>query len=194
LVCAAGAAGAAAIGGNFVLAALPVSLCGACAGFLPYNLSQPSRLFLGDGGSMPLGFVVASSVMAAPADVGLSATAVLVAAPLVGLPILDTALVTMSRTRRGVKVLTGGRDHITHRLLTPFGSARAVALLLGVAQAGLCVLGLALFDADHTTIMLSAIGYVTVGAAVIMALDWPRPAERARASALPAPVQQETAP
>ena len=107
MVCAAGAAGAALLDDNVLLAALALALSGACAGFLPYNLSGPSRVFLGDGGSMPIGFVAAAAVMAAPADVGVSATAVLVAAPLVGLPILDTTLVTVSRIRRGVQVMTG---------------------------------------------------------------------------------------
>jgi hypothetical protein len=143
---------------------------------------------------MPLGFVVAAAVMAAPAEVGLSATAILVAAPLAGLPIFDTALVTVSRTCRGARLLSGGRDHVTHRLLGTLGSERAVALVLGVAQAALCGLGLALYTADHTVIMLTAIGYVLAGAVVILALDWPYAAEPTPTSAMAAPAQQETAP
>jgi UDP-GlcNAc:undecaprenyl-phosphate/decaprenyl-phosphate GlcNAc-1-phosphate transferase len=194
LVCAAGAAVAAGIAGNAALAALGLALGGACAGFLPYNLAKPSRLFLGDGGSMPIGFVLAAVVMAAPADVGLSATAILVAAPLVGLPILDTTLVVFSRIRRGATVLSGGHDHLTHRLLGPLGSPRAVALVLGSAQAALCGLGLVLFDAAHPTIMLAAMGYVITGAVVIMVLDWPDAASQAPAPGLAAPARQETIP
>jgi len=200
MVCAGGGAGVALLDHNVLLAAFALALSGACAGFLPYNLSGPSRVFLGDGGSMPIGFVAAAAIMAAPAHVGISATAVLVAAPLVGLPILDTTLVTVSRLRRGVPVMTGGRDHITHRLLRSLGSARTTALVLGLAQAVLCGLGLVLFGATHTTIMLAAMVYVSVGAAVILALDLPYIREAVRvvdgvaASTRPAPAQQETSP
>jgi UDP-GlcNAc:undecaprenyl-phosphate GlcNAc-1-phosphate transferase len=192
LVCTAGAAVAAGIAGNAPLAALGLALGGACAGFLPYNLAKPSRLFLGDGGSLPIGFVAAAVVMAAPASVGLSATAVLVAAPLVGLPILDTTLVVFSRIRRGAAVLSGGHDHLTHRLLRPLGSPQAVALVLGGTQAALCGLGLALLDAGHPAIMLAAIGYVMAGAVVILVLDWPNAASPAPAPGLAAPARQET--
>jgi hypothetical protein len=53
---------------------------------------------------------------------------------LAGLPILDTALVMISRRRRGVPLMTGGRDHLTHRLQSRLGSTRAVAIALAVAQ------------------------------------------------------------
>ena len=60
----------------------------------------------------------------------------LAAVILAGLPVLDTALVMVSRRRAGMPLLTGGRDHLTHRLVTRLGSPRAVALALGVAAGG----------------------------------------------------------
>ena len=48
-------------------AALAFALAGACAGFLPWNLAGPARIFLGDGGSMPIGLLVAALAMAAAA-------------------------------------------------------------------------------------------------------------------------------
>src|SRR4051812_16541734 len=65
-ISASGAAFVAVLGGDIALAVIAVAVAGACTGFLPFNLSKPSRIFLGDGGSMPLGFVVACAVMAAP--------------------------------------------------------------------------------------------------------------------------------
>jgi UDP-GlcNAc:undecaprenyl-phosphate/decaprenyl-phosphate GlcNAc-1-phosphate transferase len=44
------------------------ALCGACIGFLPHNLTSPARIFLGDGGSMPIGFAVAALVMVGSAE------------------------------------------------------------------------------------------------------------------------------
>src|SRR5687767_14530252 len=54
--------------GNTWLAVTAAALCGACAGFLPHNLTSPARIFLGDGGSMPIGFAVAALAMAGVAD------------------------------------------------------------------------------------------------------------------------------
>ena len=99
-----------------LLGAVGVAMAGACAGFLPFNLAPPSaRIFLGDGGSMPLGFLDAVMIANLPWG-GLHVwAAVVVGVVLVGLPALDTALVVISRRRRGVSLLSGGRDHLTHR-------------------------------------------------------------------------------
>ena len=59
---------AAAMQGDPMLAATCFSLAGACVGFLPYNLARPSKMFLGDGGSMPIGFMLAVAVMMVPQD------------------------------------------------------------------------------------------------------------------------------
>jgi hypothetical protein len=93
--------------------------------------------------------------------------------PLVGLAVFDTTLVVFSRLRRGVGVFTGGRDHLTHRLLTIVGTPRNVALALAGAQAALCVLGFFLFDSTIVTVFSAATAYVLLGAATIAALEWP---------------------
>ena len=161
--------------GEVELAALLLAMAGACVGFLPFNLARPSRIFLGDGGSMPLGFVIAASIMALPFEQGVESVAVLAAAPLVGLPILDTALVVVSRIRRRVNVFSGGRDHLTHRLRTRLGSARIVALSLALAQAGLCAVALGLSEATAGTAAAVGVAYVLCGAATIYRLETPRP-------------------
>jgi UDP-GlcNAc:undecaprenyl-phosphate GlcNAc-1-phosphate transferase len=63
MVAAAGIGALALIEGDVALAALCLALAGACGGFLPYNLAGPARIFLGDGGSMPVGFILAASLM-----------------------------------------------------------------------------------------------------------------------------------
>ncbi len=52
--------------GDVTLAILCAGMSGACFGFLPYNLAGPARIFLGDGGSLPIGFVAAATIMALP--------------------------------------------------------------------------------------------------------------------------------
>jgi UDP-GlcNAc:undecaprenyl-phosphate GlcNAc-1-phosphate transferase len=184
--------------GEMAIAATAFAVAGACAGFLRFNLARPSRVFLGDGGSMPLGFLLAASVTAIPATEGFGTAAVFAVVPLVGLAVLDTTLVVVSRVRRGIGVLTGGRDHLTHRLLTLLGSPQMVALTLAAAQATLCFLGFLLFDSTIVTVFTAATAYVLLGAATIAALEWPYVRAEARAAAEAAlspalaPAQQES--
>lgn len=125
-------AGAAPAGHLIVVAAL----AGALAGFLPYNFN-PASIFLGDGGSLFIGFLMASSVMSAGRPPGSASHAVVfVPAILLAVPILDTALVLSARLLSGQPVASGGRDHLSHRLVTLGLSERvAVLFLYGVSAA-----------------------------------------------------------
>jgi UDP-GlcNAc:undecaprenyl-phosphate GlcNAc-1-phosphate transferase len=120
------------------LAALALAVAGACLGFLRYNLARPARIFLGDGGSMPIGFIVGAAIMALPLGDVAGGNRLAVAVLLAGLPVLDTTLVVLSRRRAGVPVLLGGRDHLTHRLARRLGPPQTVAIALGATQAALC--------------------------------------------------------
>jgi UDP-GlcNAc:undecaprenyl-phosphate GlcNAc-1-phosphate transferase len=171
------------IQGSLSLGILAFALAGACLAFLPYNLSKPARIFLGDGGSMPIGLLVACMVMAIPAGT-LNWTLLFAAAPLAGLPILDTTLVVASRMRRGAPVFSGDRAHLTHRLLGALGSERKVALVLGLAQAALCGVSIVLFQLNQSAVVAATAAYLVAGAGVIAVLETapilaPRAAERA---------------
>src|SRR5262249_27722100 len=95
----------------------------------------------------------------------------LVALLLVGIPILDTSLVIVSRRRRGVSVLQGGRDHLTHRTLRYMSNPRAVALALGVAQAALSVLAVLASRGEASLVVLGASAYLLAAGAAIIVLD-----------------------
>jgi UDP-GlcNAc:undecaprenyl-phosphate GlcNAc-1-phosphate transferase len=163
-------------------AALGFALAGACVAFLRFNLAQPARIFLGDGGSMPIGLVVAAVVISCPHG-SLGWASLLALAPLAGLPIFDTTLVVVSRYRRGVPILSGGRDHLTHRLLPRLGSERSVALVVGGAQGLLCLLALTLVLSDRESVAAAgAAAYLALGLIAIAALEGeesPRPGRSA---------------
>jgi UDP-GlcNAc:undecaprenyl-phosphate GlcNAc-1-phosphate transferase len=159
--------------GSAELAAIALALSGACLGFLPFNLASPSRIFLGDGGSMPIGFVVAAAIMAVPGTGDLGWAFVPVAVVLVGLPALDTTLVVVSRLRRGAGVFVGGRDHLTHRLRAKLGSARRVALVLAGAQAALTGAGAVLAGSDRSVAAFAATVLILLGIAVVALLESP---------------------
>jgi UDP-GlcNAc:undecaprenyl-phosphate/decaprenyl-phosphate GlcNAc-1-phosphate transferase len=161
-------------------AALAFAVAGACVAFLKYNLTSPARIFLGDGGSMPLGFVLAAATMSLPelSDGGVST--LIPAALLVGLAIFDTTLVIVSRSRRRVRIYSGGRDHMTHRLLPLLRSPRGVAAVLALAQASLCALAVIAVTVGTGTEVVLAVSCASIGAIVLWAFErmsaWSAPA------------------
>ena len=179
-VSATGAAVLAASNDHGEVAVLAFAVAGACVGFLRYNLTSPARIFLGDGGSMPLGFVLAAATMSVPelSDGGVST--LIPAALLVGLAIFDTTLVIVSRSRRRVRIYSGGRDHMTHRLLPLLRSPRAVAAVLALAQASLCALAVTAVAVGTEAEVVLAVSCASIGAIVLGAFErmsaWPAPA------------------
>jgi UDP-GlcNAc:undecaprenyl-phosphate GlcNAc-1-phosphate transferase len=174
-VCAAGLALDCVIGSEVPLAALSLSVFGACVGFLRFNLRRgaPARIFLGDGGSLPIGFILAATAMNIPVDEPLGWPVLLVGALLLALPVLDTLLVVVSRTRRGVSLVMGGRDHLTHRLHRRLGSPRLVAAALAATQAGVSLFAIAAGEIGRTTIIVAALGFLALGAAIVAVLERP---------------------
>lgn len=117
---------------------LLVILIGATAGFLVYNF-HPASIFMGDSGSLMLGFTVSAATLTTQADSARPDVISIVAAPVLVLliPIFDTTLVTMSRLLSGRSASQGGRDHSSHRLVAIGLSERnAVAVLWLLAAMG----------------------------------------------------------
>src|SRR5687768_3476344 len=143
-------------------AILAAATAGACAGFVIHNFA-PARIYMGDAGSMALGVLLASLTLVltneAASNVGLAVLAPLVA---LGLPIFDTALVTIVRRLEGRPVSQGGRDHTSHRLAAWGIPERATVLILYAVSAGIAVLGL--------TANAMGLAALPLGALVLVAL------------------------
>jgi UDP-N-acetylmuramyl pentapeptide phosphotransferase/UDP-N-acetylglucosamine-1-phosphate transferase len=190
-VVAAGVAGLGLVEGDAWLTVAAAALCGACLGFLPHNLfSSPARIFLGDGGSMPIGFAIGALAMIGTAGAAAEWQSLAMGLLLVGVPALDTTLVIVSRLRQGIPILTGGRDHMTHRTLQRVRTARSVALVLGGAQALVSALALLAIGAGTVSIVAAVALYVGAACVAIVVFDTrlrAAPAERpAQPAALPA--------
>jgi UDP-GlcNAc:undecaprenyl-phosphate/decaprenyl-phosphate GlcNAc-1-phosphate transferase len=197
-VSAAGIGTLAAIQGESTLAGLSFALAGACAAFLHWNLATPAKVFLGDGGSRPIGLLVAGLAMATGRHLDVGDANLLVGALMVGVVVLDTTLVSVSRLRRGIPLVTGGRDHLSHRLLLVLRSPRRVAAVLAMTQATLCALAIAGDRWGAEALALLALLAITLGVGAIVVLDTarfrpagiavrPRPLARGRAGAPSAP-------
>jgi UDP-N-acetylmuramyl pentapeptide phosphotransferase/UDP-N-acetylglucosamine-1-phosphate transferase len=147
---------AAGVAGSMLIRHLPgdalvlLGLMGACLGFLRYNFN-PARVFLGDTGSMFIGFTLAAISLSTGSK---GATVASMAIPLMaaGVPILDTALAIWRRSVRRLRQSRGGagggavfsadKDHLHHRLLRTWKSHRRVAVILYAINGGLVGIGL----------------------------------------------------
>ena len=110
---------------------LGAALAGALGGFLFYNFN-PASIFLGDAGSLFIGFTLAGLTAARTEDATIPGIVSVVTVPvlLLLIPIIDTAFVAVARTLSGRAVSQGGRDHMSHRLVAFGFSERAAVLIL----------------------------------------------------------------
>lgn len=142
---------------SHLVAALALATCFACLGFLPYNLRLrgAAAVFMGDSGSQLLGFLLAALSLAASWHVAGSTVATLILPILVlGVPILDTTLVTIVRLLEGRPITKGGRDHTSHRLVYEGLSDKRAVVLLATVSAGLGLTSLAYNVLGDTRITL----------------------------------------
>lgn len=139
---------------------LAAGLAGSCVGFLVHNFA-PARIYMGDAGSLPLGFLLGALGLllskTAATNVGLALLGPLV---VLGLPIFDTALVTVVRRAEGRPVSQGGRDHVSHRLTARGMTERQAVLLLYAIAATLAGIGLLLTSLGFAFVPLAALAVV----------------------------------
>ena len=118
------------LAGRSDAAALSIALIGACLAFLRYNFN-PASIFLGDSGSLLLGFALGSiSLM----NVSRTAALTSLIMPLIvaGVPIIDTLSAIVRRTRAHVSIGQADKGHIHHRLIQEgFDQKQAVLLIYG---------------------------------------------------------------
>ena len=125
-----------------------ITVAGAAAGFLVFNFN-PARIFMGDSGSLFLGYMLAALAVVIQAETASSSFSVyFVSAAVLAVPIFDTTLVTVMRTLSGRSVSQGGRDHSSHRLVFLGLSERQAVLTLYGISLGFGVLGLVFLVAE----------------------------------------------
>jgi UDP-GlcNAc:undecaprenyl-phosphate GlcNAc-1-phosphate transferase len=118
-------------GEQFLIAALSIVLAGATLGFLVWN-RPPARIYMGDAGALFLGILLASlTIRFDPNPIDRIAS---FAVPflLLAVPILDTSVAVISRLRRGISPLQGGKDHLSHRLMRSKFTKRQAILILWI--------------------------------------------------------------
>jgi UDP-GlcNAc:undecaprenyl-phosphate GlcNAc-1-phosphate transferase len=145
-----------------VAVALAAALVGAAMGFLPHNFN-PARIFMGDSGSMFLGYVLGGlSVMGLYKSI--TAISMLVPMLAVGVPIADTAFAIVRRWRSGQPIYLPDRGHLHHRLLDRGLTQRQTVVLLYLVSTLLGMGALAVAGVNRT----GAIATLLVVAAVLL--------------------------
>jgi UDP-GlcNAc:undecaprenyl-phosphate GlcNAc-1-phosphate transferase len=156
----------AAMNDQYLVGALSAALVGACLGFLVYNFN-PATIFMGDAGSLFLGFILAAVGIKLRFPDGLQIVTWMVPVLILGLPLFDTALVIVSRLRRGFNPLTTpGKDHVSHRLVTMGYTRREAVLICYLICAGLGVIALYITQASVLE------GYIIGGIVALVGAAW----------------------
>ena len=134
---------------------LTIALAGATLGFLRFNF-HPATIFLGDSGSLFIGFMLAALALAGSEK---APTIVAVAIPIVslGFPILDVALAVVRRFLAGKPLFEGDKHHIHHKLLKRGLSQRNAVLTLYAVTAGFGFLSLVLLQERRTVALVLAV-------------------------------------
>ena len=115
--------------GQSLVSALAVITAGATLGFLIWN-KTPAKIYMGDAGALFLGIIIAVLTIRLDPEVGPQSRALAIPLLLMAVPILDTTTVVISRLSRGISPFTGGRDHISHRLMRKGLGRKATAYVL----------------------------------------------------------------
>lgn len=153
--------------GPTLVSVLAAAILGAALGFLRWNFN-PAKIFMGDGGAMMLGFLLAALGLKLDAGSALGQFSWLVPVLILGVPIFDTTLISISRSRRGlIPFTTPGKDHAAHRLSNlGLGHRGAVLVLysLGVVF-GLLALAVSRLAVDRA-ILVGILAAAAVLAAV----------------------------
>ncbi len=134
------------------VALLCLALAGSCLGFLRYNF-KPARIFMGDCGSLFLGYTLATLAILGGWQHHSPVTASLLSPILIlSVPVFDTTLVTILRFAHGRMPWEGGKDHSSHRLVHILSGSEkgAVLILYGV---GVLAGGLGLVAARFSSLM-----------------------------------------
>ncbi|MGH9547245.1 MAG: MraY family glycosyltransferase [Terriglobales bacterium] len=139
--------------GSTLVSLLTLALAGAILGFLRFNFN-PATIFLGDCGSLFIGFML--SALALEGATQKAPTVIAVAIPVVsfGLPILETLLSIFRRLISGKPVFTADREHIHHKLLQRGMSDRKAVIILYAVSAAFALLSLFLLWPTGSTLGL----------------------------------------
>src|SRR2546421_4409649 len=170
------------LNGQTLVSVLAAAVFGAAAGFLRWNF-KPAKIFMGDGGAMFLGFLMATLGLKLRLEHSNHFASWLAAVLVLGATIFDTTLVTISRSRRGLlPFATPGKDHAAHRLANvKLGQRSAVLVmyLIGATSGTLAILSSYLSTTRTILLAIAVIATTLVGVALLERAPYEKQAKKA---------------
>jgi UDP-GlcNAc:undecaprenyl-phosphate GlcNAc-1-phosphate transferase len=163
--------------GAELMAVAPMLTAGALAGFLIYNY-PPAKIFMGDAGSMFIGFLLAAlTIQAQYYHEGYTPSRLVVLIPLaiLAVPLFDMVCVTLSRIRRGESPFRGdATSHLAHRMLARGWSPRGIVALAAGASAVTGGASVAMYFLSGPALLLPWLAVAAVLAAMLVVRRPPR--------------------
>ncbi len=154
--------GVASLQHRYLVAALALALAGCAAGFLRSNF-HPAKIYMGDAGSLFLGFVIAVLLLKLRANAPTRVpVAVILAVP--GVALFDTTLVVVSRLAHHRSPLQGGKDHTSHRLVGLGLSVRQAVGTIYLAGVVLGCAGLGMAEVGDSARLVGVLGLLAAAA------------------------------
>ena len=135
--------------GQILVSALAIVVCGSTAGFLLWNKS-PAKIYMGDAGALFLGIVMGVLTIRLDPGVKPQALSLVIPIALLAIPILDTTVAVTSRLYRGISPFTGGRDHLSHRLMRIGMHRKYAAITLWAASGVYGLLAYAIYQSQNS--------------------------------------------
>jgi UDP-GlcNAc:undecaprenyl-phosphate GlcNAc-1-phosphate transferase len=122
--------------GQELVSALSIVTVGATIGFLMWN-KAPAKIYMGDAGALFLGIIISVATIRLNPGIDPIWKSLAIPVILLGVPLLDTCVAVFSRIARGLSPLTGGKDHLSHRLVRA-GLSRPLAAVSLWGASGVC--------------------------------------------------------
>ena len=154
--------------GQELVTAFSVVTCGATVGFLLWNKS-PAKIYMGDAGALFLGVLVAVLTIRLNPGITPKFNSMAILPMLLATPILDTCIAVFSRLQRGISPLTGGKDHLSHRLMRKGFTKRGSAYFLWGMQASFVAIALVVYSYSS---VLGTPGVILAGLYWLGAFVW----------------------
>ena len=138
-----------------MISALSIVTAGATAGFLIWN-RPPAKIYMGDAGALFLGIIVAVLTIRLNPDIEPFWKSLSIPLFLMAIPLLDTSVAVTSRLSRGISPFTGGRDHLSHRLMRKGLHRRTAAITLWALAGVYGTIALAIYKGQSTALIALA--------------------------------------
>jgi len=150
--------------GQELVSALSIVTVGATVGFLMWNKS-PAKIYMGDAGALFLGIIISVATIRLNPGIAPTWKSLTIPVILLAVPLLDTCVAVFTRLARGLSPLTGGKDHLSHRLVRAGLSRRLAAVGLWSASGVCSVVAVAVYMYPDSlgTLMISifVVGWMT---------------------------------